>query len=278
MKRCILVLALAVFFALAGLASAEYKVLVIASDNYVESGGEIDYITSLTQIGEYTFSYDVLKINTDEGNRGWADATDLSTLSEAEINETLSKTDIIYFTWNGPGHDEGYFMKGTENAVREWVKNGGVIWMDAFDDNFTDDQGNQIGLWFPIDEFPAQIANTADSDVEITPEGEASGLFSEPNKVDVNAITLDDNFAGDLSGYKILANRVDGNGAAAIQLPYGSGYYVGMCIDTRDAGKLEPAKPLIENALYYCAALKASAVTAVDPNDKLSTTWGEIKR
>ena len=277
MKRGMLVLAFAVLFAFAGLASAEYKVLVIAGDNYVENSGEIDYITGLTKIGEYTFSYDVLKINTDEGNRGWADATDLSALSEAEIKATLSQVDILYFTWNGPGHDGGYFMKGAESAVREWVKNGGVVWMDAFDDNFKDDQGNQIGLWFPVDEYPAQIANTADSDVEITPEGEASGLFSKPNKVDVNAITLDDNFAGDLKGYTILATRTDGKGAAAIQLAYGAGYYVEMCIDTRDVARLEAAKPLIENALYYCATLKAS-VTAVDPNGKLSTTWGEIKR
>lgn len=272
-----LILVFAVLFALAGFASAEYKVLVIASDNYTESGGEIDYITSLTTIEGYNFSYEVLKINPNEGNRGWADAIDLSTLSEAEIKDTLSQTDILFFTWNGPGHDGAYLMKGTENAVREWVQNGGVVWMDAFDDNFKDDQGNYIGLWFPVDEYPAQIANTGDSDVEVTPEGEASGLFSKPNTVDVNALTLDDNFAGDLTGYTILANRADGKGAAAIQLAYGAGYYVGMCIDTRDAGRVEAAKPLIENALYYCAKLKSS-VTAVEPSDKLSTTWGEIKK
>lgn len=274
-KKSAWVLVLALAFTFAGLASAEYKVLILAGDNYTE--GEIEFIKSLTSIGDFTFSYDVVAINPDVGNRGWADAEDLSQLSRAEIEGALAQADIVYFTWNGPGHDKGYFMKGAEEPFREWVKNGGVVWMDAFDDNFTDEQGNQIGLWFPVDEYPAKIANTADSDVEITPEGEASGLFSKPNAVDVNALTLDDNFTDLAPGYVVLANRTDGKGAAAIQLAYGSGYYVSMCIDVRNADRLETAKPMIENALYYLAVLKSSAA-AVDPADKLSTTWGDIKR
>ena len=272
MRKVICALALGLL--VGGLASAEYKVLIILGDNYAEA--EAEYIQTLTQIGEFTFSYDVLKINPDPGNRGWEDATDLSQLSEAEIKDTLAQTDILYFTWNGPGHDQGYFMKGAENAVREWVKNGGVVWVDAFDNNFTDDQGNQIGLWWPVDEHPASVVDTGDSDVNITPEGEASGLFSKPNTVDVNALTLDDNFADLDPAYVVLAERADGAGAAAIKLPYGAGYYVGMCIDTRDAARLEAAKPLIENALYYCATLKAAAA-AVRPEDKLATTWGAVK-
>jgi len=169
-------------------------------------------------------------------------------------------------------------MKGTENAIRGSVEKGGIVWMDAFDDNFKDDNGNQVGLWMPIDKYPAKVVNTADSDIEVTDAGKATGLFTTPNAVDLAALTLDDNFTELAPEYVVLANRKDGNGAAAIQLAYGKGYYVGMCIDTRDAARLAAAKPMIENVLFYLAKLVAASATPVSSHDKLPALWGSIKK
>ena len=253
--------------------SAQYNVLVIVGDSYAEA--EAQYLQTLNNVEGISFSFDVVHINSDMGNRGSKDAVNFGDeIKNGRIN--LSDYQIIYFTWNGPGHDGGYFMEGAEDAVKEFVKNGGVVWMGAFDDNYRDPDGNQVGGWFPIDEHPVTIMNTADSPVKITPEGESSGLFSKPNKVDMNAITLDDNFADVDEDFVILATRTDNNQPAAFMLPYGRGAYVEVCYDTRDAARLEAAKPLLENGLYYCATLVKSA--AVDPRSKLPITWGEVKR
>lgn len=243
------------------------KALILVGDNYSEAEAELAKAT----IASAGFAADIVKVNPDPANRGFADAVDVT-----KIN--YSQYDLFYFTWNAPGHDGKYFLKGAEDAIRSRVENGGVVWMSAFDDNFKDESGNQAGLWFPIDKFPAKIINTADSDIEVTAEGKATGMFNTPNAADLAALILDDNFAELAPGYVVLANRTDGQGPAAIQLPYGKGYYVGMCIDTRDAARLTASKPLIENALFYLAKLIALGASPVNSKDKLAVTWGSIKK
>ena len=271
MKRLSLILAALLVLTPAVLAQ-QFKVLIVIGDSYSE--GEANYVQSLTSVENFTFAFDVVYVNSDVGNRGSAQAVNFGEeIEKGNIN--LSDYQIIWFTWNAPGHDNGYFMEGAEDAIREWVKNGGVLWMGAFDDNYRDQNGNQIGGWFPIDEHPVQVQNTSDAGVKITDEGEKSGLFSKPNKVDMDAIILDDNFANVDDAFIVLAERQDNGQPAAFVLPYGKGFYVEVCYDTRDAGKLEVAKPLLENGLYYCVSLIKSA--PVDPMDKLPAIWGEIK-
>lgn len=263
----------AVLLAVSLAASAQqFKVLVVIGDSYSE--GEAAYVESLTSVESFTFAFDEVRVNPNPGNRGDPKAVNFGEeIQKGNIN--LSDYQIIWFTWNAPGHDGDYFMEGAEDAIREWVKNGGVLWMGAFDDNYRDQNGNQIGGWFPIDEHPVTVMNTGDSAVKITEDGEKSGLFSKPNKVDMDAITLDDNFAGVDNAFIVLAERQDNGEPAVFLLPYGKGFYVEVCYDTRDAGRLETAKPLLENGLYYCATLIKSA--PVDPMGKLPATWGEIK-
>ncbi len=268
MKRLKLVLMVSILSLLliSGAANAQ-RALIILGDTYVEP--EAEFVkTAIASVG---YDSDIVKINSNTGNRGWADAIDARTID-------FTKYAFVYFTWNGPGHDNAYFMKGTEDAFRKWVENGGIVWMDAFDDNFKDENGNQVGLWMPIDKYPAKVVNTADSDIEVTQAGKDTGLFTTPNAVDLSALTLDDNFAELAPEYVVLANRTDGAGAAAIQLKYGKGYYIGMCIDTRDAARLAAAQPMIENALVYVSKLLLLSAAAVNPSSGLPTTWGEIKR
>lgn len=242
------------------------KALILVGDTYAEAEAELVKLT----IASVGYDSDIVKINPNPGNRGWADATDPATIN-------FTKYALIYFTWNGPGHDGAYFMKGTEQVIRKWVESGGIVWMDAFDDNFKDENGNQVGLWFPIDKYPAKILNTADSSIEITEEGKKTGIFTTPNNVDLEALVLDDNFAEQSPEYVVLATRKDGNGIAAFQLQYGKGYYLGMCIDTRDAARLTAATPMIQNALTYIAKLLFLSASPVNSQKSLSIKWGEIK-
>ncbi len=242
------------------------RALILVGDTYVEPEAEL----VKTIIASAGYESDIVKINSNPGNRGWADAIDPATID-------FTKYALIYFTWNGPGHDSAYFMKGTEQAIRKWVENGGIVWMDAFDDNFKDDNGNQVGLWFPIDKYPAKVLNTADSSIEVTEAGKKTGIFTTPNNVDLEALVLDDNFAEQSPEYVVLANRTDGNGIAAFQIQYGKGYYIGMCIDTRDAARLTASTPMIQNALTYILNLVTLSASPVNPQKSLSATWGEIK-
>jgi hypothetical protein len=249
----------------------DFKVLILngATDG---KNNEASRLKAFGQVEGNTFTFDEIDINWQGNTHPIAGSI---VIGEAVENGEVDfmQYDIIWFTWNGPGHDGDYFMEGSEEAMLEFVKEGGGIWISAFDDNYRDQNGNQIGGWMPIDEFPATISNTGDSPAKITPEGEASGLFDKPNKIDLDPYTLDDNYASLGNEYIILAERTDNSQPAAFRLPYGKGSYVGVCIDARST--FPAAEPLLENGLAYFARLKVGI--SVEPADKLAATWGEIK-
>lgn len=255
------------FFGVSLSFAADFNVLVINADSEGEVN-EASVVISKTDVEGNTFSFDQLNIGPDS-NRPPSDAVVLSDAIGTDVD--LSDYQIIWLTWNGPGQDGSYFMEGVENDLLSWVENGGIIFMSAFDDNFADADGNQIGAWMPIDEHPASISNTSDSELTVTAEGEATGIFEG---VDLSGLVLDDNFATDDPGYTILATRDDNDEPASIQLDYGAGAYIEVCVDAR--ATFPAAEPMVENLLGYMAEL-SSAVTPVQPADKLSTTWGSIK-
>lgn len=265
-----LVLTCTFVFALTSLAWAgDFNVLILngATDGL---NNEASFLETLTNVGGDTFSFTSVGVNFPGNTHPVTDSVELG----AEIaagNINLADYDLIWFTWNGPGHDGDYFMETAEDAILEFVENGGIVFMSAFDDNFTDADGNQIGGWMPIDQYPATVSNTGDSELTVTPEGEATGIFEG---VALSALVLDDNFANTDPAYTILATRDDNGEPAALQLDYGAGAYLEVCIDAR--GTFPAAEPLVENILAYMASLRA-AVTSVEPASKLSTTWGEIK-
>ena len=112
MRKALLSLIIAVVTAPAF--CAQYNVLVIVGDSHVDA--EAQYLQTLNNVEGISFSYEVVHINSDPGNRGTKDAVDFGKEIE-KGNIKLSDYQIIYFTWNGPGHDGGYFMEGAEDAV-----------------------------------------------------------------------------------------------------------------------------------------------------------------
>lgn len=266
-----LVFACTFIFALTSLTwAASYDVLILngATDGV---GNEASFLETLTSVGGDTFSFTSVGVNFPGNTHPVEGSVELG----AEIaagNIKLANYDMIWFTWNGPGHDGDYFMETAEAAMLDFVEKGGIVFMTAFDDNFTDANGNQIGGWMPIDMYPATVSNTGDSELTVTPEGEATGIFEG---VDLSGLVLDDNLANTDTAYTILATRDDNSEPAAAQLDYGAGAYLEVCIDARST--FPAAEPLVQNVLAYMASLRLGAATLVKPVGKLPATWGDMK-
>ena len=89
----------------------------------------------------------------------------------------------------------------------------------------------------------------------ITAFGNTAGIFSQPNRVNVDALVTDDHWVTTDKAYVPLAIRkVDGD-PVGVLLRWGAGYYVTFAIDTRDNARTQAARPLIQNALNYVAKL-----------------------
>lgn len=229
-----------------------FRVLVVVGDGRTT---EPAILQSLTTIEGHEFQYTTVNINPNPNNHGDPNnAVRLSSIIHSEY-------DIIWFTWNGPAHDREYFVEDAEASIKEFVRRGGIVWASAMDDNIVPPDGVHThepswrGDWMPVDRHEIRVVNSSDVNVNITPEGQRTGLFTWPHKVDVNALETDDHWVTNDSAYVHLARRGDNNDAVGVQLRWGDGYYVTFAIDTRDARRASLAKTLIENALCYLASL-----------------------
>jgi hypothetical protein len=269
MRKMVFAIGLCLSILLIGMTAtaAEFDVLILVADSSAQV--EADAVMSYGKIGGDTFNFTQVNIATG-GTRPIADSVILADEVNAG-NLDFSDYNIIWLPWNGPGHDSDYFMEGVEDDILSFVEQGGVVYMAAFDDNYTDANGSQIGGWMPIDQHPATVSNTGDSELTLTAEGEATGIF---DGVDLSGLVLDDNFANTDPAYTILAVRDDNGEPASIQLDYGAGAYLEVCTDARST--FPAAEPMVGNILAYAASI-VSAVTPVEPADKLPATWGDVK-
>jgi hypothetical protein len=229
-----------------------FRVLIVVGDNLT---AEPVILESLPEIEGNRFQYTTVNINANPDNRG--DPNNAVRLSSI----MLSEYDIIWFTWNAPGHDREYFLEDAEAAIKDFVRKGGIVWASAMDDNLVPPDGVRItepmwrGGWLPVDRHPIRVVNSSDVNVKITPDGQRTGLFTWPHKVDVDALVTDDHWVTDDAAYVQLATRSDNEDAVGVQLRWGDGYYVTFAVDTRDARRASLAKTLIENTLCYLASL-----------------------
>jgi len=111
------------------------------------------------------------------------------------------------------------------------------------------------GTWLPVHRHPIKVANSSDTGVLITAIGNTSGLFSQPHRINVDALVTDDHWVTKDKAYQPLAVRKDNGDAVGMQLRWGTGHYVAFAIDTRDSARAQAARPLIQNALNYTAKL-----------------------
>ncbi len=223
---------------------AVIRVLIVVSDSRTS---EHEVLQKFKVMGGNNFAFDVIHINSNTDNYGNPEAKKLGTVD-------LSKYDILWFTWNGPAHDREYFVADADELIRNFVARGGVVWASAMDDNIVEGRGWR-GTWMPVHRHRIRVVNSNDSGVLITSFGNTTGLFSQPHRINVDALVTDDHWVTRDKAYTSLAVRKDNGEPVGIQLRWGSGYYVTFAIDTRDKARTKAARPLIENALNYVAKL-----------------------
>jgi hypothetical protein len=223
---------------------AVIRVLVVVGDNRTN---EHVILAESTVLSGNNFAYDVVSVNPNPDNFGDPKAIKLSSID-------LTLYDIIWFTWNAPGHDREYFIADADILIKNFVARGGVVWASAMDDNILEGRGWR-GTWMPTEVNPIRVVKSKDTGILITAFGNTSGLFSTPNRINVDSIATDHHWVTADKAYQRLAIRRDNNDAVGILLRWGAGYYISFAVDTKDAGRSEAARPLIQNALNYVANL-----------------------
>ena len=102
-----------------------FRILVVVSDSRTNEPAVLE---SLVEVEGHEFEYTIININSNPDNHG--DSNNARKLSSV----ILSEYDIVWFTWNAPAHDREYFVEGSEQEIREFVRRGGVVWASAMDD------------------------------------------------------------------------------------------------------------------------------------------------
>ncbi len=223
---------------------AVIRVLIVVGHNRT---GEHKILQKFKTVEGNNFDFKVIHVNPNTDNAGNSDAVKLSSVD-------LSKFDILWFTWHSQGHDREYFIADADELILNFVARGGIVWSSSNDDNIVEGKGWR-GTWMPIHKHPIRVVGNGDTGVLITAFGNTSGLFSQPNRVDVDALVVDDYWVTDDKAYQYLAIRKNGNDPTGIQLSWGAGYYVGFAIGTEGEERSQANKPLIQNALNYVAKL-----------------------
>jgi hypothetical protein len=223
---------------------AVVKVLVVVGDNRTR---EHEILNEFTILAGNNFSFDTVMVNSNADNFGDPKAIKLSSID-------FTQYDVIWFTWNAPGHDREYFIEDAEILIKNFVARGGVVWASAIDDNIIEGRGWR-GTWMPVDIYPVRVVKSKDTGILITAYGNTSGLFSTPNRINVDTIATDHHWVTADKAYQRFAIRRDNNDAVGLQLRWGAGFYVSFAVDTRDAVRSEIARPLLQNALNYVASL-----------------------
>ena len=223
---------------------AVIRVLIVVGDSRTT---EHQILQQFKIMGGNNFDFEVVHVNPNTDNFGNPKAVKLSSVD-------LSRYDILWFTWNGPAHDREYFVADADVLIRNFVARGGVVWASAMDDNIVEGRGWR-GTWMPVDSHRIRVVNSNDTGVLITSFGNTSGLFSQPNRINVDALVTDDHWVTMDKAYQHLAVRKDNNDPVGVQLRWGAGHYVAFAIDTRDEARVQAARPLIQNALNYVAKL-----------------------
>ena len=189
-----------------------FRVLIVVGDT---STGEPAILESLTNIEGLEFQFTTVHINDNPDNRG--DPNNAIKLSSI----TLSEYDIIWFTWFATGHDGEYFVEDADQAIQDFVRKGGIVWASAMDNNIVPPDGVHTtepawrGDWLPVNRHPIRVINSNDGNVRITDDGQKTGIFTWPHKVNVDTLVTDDHWVTDDGSYRRLAVRED-NGMRSV--------------------------------------------------------------
>ena len=169
----------------------DFKVLILnGAANGMNS--EAPALESFTKVEGNTFTFDQVGINWQGNTHPVPDSVVIGdAVEKGEVD--FMQYDIIWFTWNAIGHDREYFIDDAETLIRHFVKMGGIVWASAMDHTNTP-EGKWRGGWLPIERYPIDVRDSSDINVNITEDGNKTGIFTWPHKVDPNALVTDDHW------------------------------------------------------------------------------------
>ncbi len=191
---------------------------------------------------------------------------ELTTDAQADMTlANLASYDMLLFGTHGIGGWGAYHLEGVEQDLIDYVAGGGFILVQTSDDAFY--QGAM---------FPAELAmrESGDHDFEVTPEGEATGIFDTPNAID--DVIEDDSYMDVEAPWVVLATSADTDQPHTLSLRHGDGEYVVTSSRGEEEGQAAPNVPFVENVITYLVA-RIHETRPVEPGSKLATIWSALR-
>jgi len=191
---------------------------------------------------------------------------ELTTDAQADLTPAnLRSYDMLLFGTHGIGGWGVYHLDGVEQDLIDYVADGGFILVQTSDDAFY-----QGGM------FPEELTmrESGDHDFEVTPDGEATGIFDTPNAID--DVIEDDSYMDVEDPWIVLATSADTGGPHTLLLPHGDGEYVVTSSRGEAEDQAAPNVPFVENIITYLVA-RIRETRPVSPRNALVMTWGALR-
>lgn len=252
MKRALILIGLFSFLVTtyAAYASADIKVLVLSGNI---ANVEFPVLSKFTQVGDQKVSH------------------------EMTTNRTLPGLDGADVLWVGHGEicENAYFLdKATENKIKNFVKNGGVVITIGQD---SDEARSCETGWLPDPKLLTGFERKDADEFEVNPVPEVRELFKKPNEVKI--IHCDDAWGNPGKSVIVLAFIAKTKDVGIGLIPYGHGVYIVTSLENERAGEVFLNTAIMENLIHYAVTLKLAQrlAQAVEIKGKLALSWAKLK-
>jgi hypothetical protein len=245
MKKALVFIGVIAFLATT-YASADIKVMVLAGNI---SQAEFPVLEKFNKVGDQKVTYE---LNKDRALPG------------------LDKADIL---WIGQGEicENAYFLdKATEGKIQSFVNNGGIVISIGQD---TDGGRECEKGWLPDPKLVTGFERPGVDAFEVNNIPELGDLVKKPNEV--KTIHFDDAWGVPAKSVIVLLFVPGPKDVGVGLIKHGKGTYIITSLENESAGDVAVNTAIMENLIHYAVKLKLTQ--AVEPKDKLTTTWGILK-
>ncbi|MFC1713123.1 hypothetical protein ACFL6S_05615 [Candidatus Poribacteria bacterium] len=157
----------------------------------------------------------------------------------------LEQANILWIGYRSLGEDKYMLNRGTEERIKKFVQNGGVVIVSGQDN---DEGGKHLG-W-----FAGKLKGVEDEiRTGIRPNKNSEDIFERPNKISVGEIYTEDSWNKGGRGFNVLANTSDGRNIAVGNYKHGKGMYILTSLHHQTFFQVSRSQRLIENLIYFGA-------------------------
>jgi hypothetical protein len=205
------------------------KVLIFSNRKYP---AELRTLQKISEIDKYRFAY---QSTYDQGLPG------------------LENVDIFWLGYRALGEGEYPLNQSSENRIKEFVKNGGILISSGQDSN------SKLG-W-----FAGRLKGVeGETQMGIHPNEKADDIFQKPNKVAMEKIYTGDSWNSWGKRFTLLATTNDGRNAAVGFLRYGKGMYLITSMHNETFFQASSNGRLMENLICFAAKHLDTSTQKVD--------------